>query len=101
MVTGHPAFSWQPVTQAGHVLWVGRTMLEEIDYPMPDPSDALMVDIHLRPGNSGSPVYRADGAVIGVVDKRDPLRPSYSIAVAIHCAIELAQRNGVEWHRAD
>jgi S1-C subfamily serine protease len=101
MVTGHPAFSWQPVTQAGHVLWVGRTRLEEIDDPMPDPSDALMVDIHLRPGNSGSPVYRADGAVIGVIDKRDRLRPSCSIAVAIHYAIELARRTGVVWHRAD
>ena len=34
-----------------------------------------MVDIHLPPGNSGSPVYRPDGGVIAVVDKRDSLVP--------------------------
>ena len=65
----------------------------------PTASDALVVDIHLRPGNSGSPVYRPDGGVIGVVDKRDPLRPSYSVAVAIHYAIELAERSGVTMAR--
>jgi serine protease Do len=101
MVTGFPAFSWQPVTQAGHVTAVGRTRLEEIDDPLPNPSDALVVDIHLRPGNSGSPVYRPDGGVIGVVDKRDSLRPAYSIAVAIHYAIELAQRYGAPWRGVD
>ena len=100
-VTGHPAFSWQPVTQTGHVTWRGRTHLEEIDDPLPNPSDALIVDIHLRPGNSGSPVYLPGGGVIAVVDKRDPLRPAYSVAVAIHYAIELAERYGVRWHAAD
>ena len=100
-VSGYPAFSWQPVTQAGHVTAVGRTRLEEIDDPLPNPSDALVVDIHLRPGNSGSPVYRPDGGVIGVVDKRDSLRPAYSIAVAIHYAIELAQRYGAPWRGVD
>lgn len=97
-VSGYPTFSWQPVTQAGRVTWTGRTALEEIDDPLPKPSDALGVDIHLRPGNSGSPVYRPDGGVIGVADKRDPLRPSYSVAVAIHYAIELAERCGARWH---
>ena len=38
MVTGHPAFSWQPVTQAGHVLWTGRMGLEEMDEPPPTPA---------------------------------------------------------------
>jgi S1-C subfamily serine protease len=100
-VTGYPAFSWQPVTQPGLVTAVGRTALEEIDDPLPVPSDALVVDIHLRPGNSGSPIYRPDGGVIAVVDKRDPLRPAYSVGVAIHYAIELAERNGVRWHGVD
>jgi serine protease Do len=99
-VSGYPAFSWQPLTQAGHVAWRGRTRLEETDLN-PSASDALMVDIHLRPGNSGSPVYRPGGGVIAVVDKRDPLRPAYSVAVAIHYAIELAVRNGVRWHGVD
>jgi S1-C subfamily serine protease len=100
-VSGYPAFSWQPVTQAGHVLWTGRTGLGEADAPSPPPSDAVGIDIHLRPGNSGSPVYRPGGGVIAVVDRRDPLRPSYSVAVAIHYAIELAERQGVRWHGAD
>ena len=64
-------------------------------------SDALMVDIHLRPGNSGSPVYRPGGGVIGVIDKRDSLRPAYSIAVAIHYVIELAERYRAPWHEVD
>jgi serine protease Do len=100
-VSGYPAFSWQPVTQAGHVTWRGRTRLEEIDCPLPDASDALGVDIHLRPGNSGGPVYRPDGGVIAVVDKRNPVQPTHSVAVAIHHAIELADRHGARWHAAE
>ncbi|MFZ0963581.1 MAG: serine protease [Terriglobia bacterium] len=100
-VTGYPAASWQPVTQAGNVIWLGKTPLEETKTHPNPASDALGVGIHLRPGNSGSPVYRPDGLVIGVVDKRDPQRPEYSVAVAIHYAIELAERLGVRWHGAD
>jgi serine protease Do len=99
-VSGYPVFSWQPVTQAGQVAWRGRTRLEETDVNS-SASDALMVDIHLRPGNSGSPVYRQDGGVVAVADKRDSLRPAYSVAVSIHYAIELAERHGVRWHGAD
>lgn len=100
-VSGHPAFAWQPVSQAGHVVWIGGTRLAESANSLAEPSDAVMVDIHLRPGNSGSPVYRAGGGVVAVIDKRDSLRPSYSIAVAIHYAIELAEHNGVRWHGLD
>ena len=96
-VSGYPALSWQPVTQTGRVAWTGRTGLAETDAPAPRPSDALMMDIRLRPGNSGSPVYLPNGGVIGVVDKRDSLRVDYSIAVAIHYAIELANRYGAHW----
>ena len=99
-VTGFPAFSWQTDTQAGGVTWRGKTQIAEYDVN-PFPSDAFMVNIHLRPGNSGSPVYRPGGGVIAVVVKRDTLRPDYSIAVAIHYAIELANRHGVRWHGAD
>jgi serine protease DegQ len=100
-VTGYPALSWQPITQTGRVVWLGRTRLEGLGDPLPGPSDALMVDIRLRPGNSGSPVYLPNGGVIAIVDKRDSLRPEYSIAVAIHCAIELAERYGARWRQAD
>jgi serine protease Do len=99
-VSGYPAFSWQPVTQTGHLTWRGKTRLEDIDANS-SASDALMLDIHLRPGNSGSPVYRPGGSVIGVIDKRDSLRPGYSIAVAIHYAIELAQRYRAPWYGVD
>jgi S1-C subfamily serine protease len=98
VVTGHPAFSWQPVTQTGQVFWSGRARLDETDNPPSGPTDALEIDIHLRPGNSGSPVYRPNGGVVAVVDKRDTLRPSYSVAVAIHYAIDLAERHKVRWH---
>jgi len=100
-VTGYPALSWQPITQTGRLVWLGRTRLEGIGDPQPSPSDALMVDIRLRPGNSGSPVYLPNGGVIAIVDKRDSLRPEYSIAVSIHYAIELAERYGARWRRAD
>lgn|ERR1035437_6809936 len=99
-VSGYPAFSWQPVMQSGQVTWRGKTRLEDTDANS-SASDALMMDIHLRPGNSGSPVYRPGGGVIGVVDKRDSLRPTYSIAVAIHYVIELAQRYGAPWQSVD
>jgi serine protease Do len=100
-VTGYPALSWQPVTQTGHAIWIGAIRLEDTGNNSHPASAALIVDIHLRPGSSGSPVYRADGGVIGVVDKRDSLRPSYSDAVAIRYAIELAERHGVRWHGVD
>ena len=101
LVSGHPAFSWQAVTQGGHVIWIGRTRLEETDDPLPRPSDAVEIDIHLRAGSSGSPVYRLGGGVIAVVDKRNALRPENSIAVAIHYAIELAEHHSVRWHAAE
>ena len=100
-VTGYPAFSWQPVTQAGHVTSSGITRLEEIDGPLTNLSDALEIDIHLQPGNSGSPVYRPGGGVIAVIDKRNALRPDHSVAVAIHYAIELAERHHARWHGVD
>jgi len=100
-VTGYPASAWQAITQEGHVAWSGQTRLDAVDFPLRAASDALMVDIHLHPGNSGSPVYRPGGGVIAVVEKRDTLRPAYSIAVAIHYAIELADRNAAPWHKPE
>ncbi len=95
-VSGYPAFSWQPVIQSGQVTWRGKTQMNETNANS-NASDALMVDIDLRPGSSGSPVYLWDGGVVGIIDKRDSLRPAYSIAIAIHYAIELAQRYGAPW----
>jgi serine protease Do len=100
MVSGHPSFSWLPVTQSGAIVWLGRTQLEETDVNAMF-SDAVEIDVHLRPGNSGSPVYRTGGGVIAVVDKRNKLRPAYSFAVAIHYAIELAEHHRVQWYAAE
>jgi len=100
-VSGYPAFSWQPLTQAGHITWCGKSRLEEIADPLASASDVVEIDVRLRPGNSGSPVYLPSGGVIAVIDKRDTLRPDHSIAVAVHYAIELADRHQARWHGAD
>jgi S1-C subfamily serine protease len=94
-VSGHPEFSWQPVTQAGHVVRRRRVYLAGENEAS---SDAVEIDLRLRLGNSGSPVYRPGGGVIAVVDQRDALQPAHSVAVAIHYAIELADRLGVKWY---
>lgn len=99
-VSGHPSSAWQAITQTGQVIWTGKTRLEEINDPRTDVSDAVEIDIHLQPGSSGSPVYSTAG-VIAVVDKRDVIRPDYSLAVAIHYVIELAERNHVTWYAAN
>ena len=98
LVSGHPEFSWQPVTQAGRVVRRGQAYLAGEDAA---PSDVLELDIPLRPGNSGSPVYRQGGGVIAIVDQKDSLRPSHAVAVSIRYAIALAKRCGVKWHADD
>lgn len=98
-VTGHPGSAWQLVTQSGQVIWTGQTRLEEINDPRTNLSDSVEINVNLKPGSSGSPVYSSRG-VMAVVDKRDPVRPDYSIAVAIHYVIELAERNHAPWHAA-
>jgi serine protease Do len=102
IVSGYPGLAWQPVTQMGKVLWTGKTSLEERNAsPTAIGSDALILDILLQKGNSGSPVYRLGGGVIAVVDEKYSLRPDYSVAVAVHYAIELAERYGAHWHAAE
>jgi S1-C subfamily serine protease len=98
VVSGHPEFSWQPVTQAGRVVRRGQAHLAGEDAA---PSDTLELDIPLRPGNSGSPVYRQGGGVVAIVDQKDSLRPSHSVAVSIRYAIALAEHYGVQWHGVD
>lgn len=98
-ITGYPESSWLPVTQSGQVVWFGRAPLAVYVRDAAASSDAFTLDIHLRPGNSGSPVYRPGGGIIGVVDERHPLRPDYSVAVAVRYVIDLAQHNGARWHR--
>lgn len=95
-VTGHPFLAWRPQTQYGHVIQVERLPLWETS---PERSEVLVMDVALEKGTSGSPVYRlADGAVVGIVEQKDALRPPWSVAVSIRYAIELLDRKGIAWH---
>ncbi len=95
-VTGHPAFAWQAVTEPGHVLSHKKLLLSGRNAP---PSEVLILDLRLRRGNSGSPVYLdPGGGVVGVVVAEDPQNSAQSVAVRIRYAIELLDRLGVTWH---
>jgi hypothetical protein len=97
-VTGHPLFAWDPVTQAGQVTRRGSLRLSDSSAEF---TEVLVVNVPLRPGNSGSPVYLAAGAgVVGIVEGQDRLRPSDTIAVPVRYALELLGRYGVKWHEA-
>jgi serine protease Do len=98
VVIGHPVFAWQPITQAGKVVRRATMGLSDRNTTK---SDVLILDISLRPGNSGSPVYDAGGhGVVGVVVSQDPSLPSHTVAVTIRDAIDLLDRYGVNWHAA-
>jgi len=94
-VTGHPRFIWNPVTQAGNLLRRERLLLDERSK---SPTEVIIVNIPLKPGNSGSPVYLEAGGVVGIVESRNPSRPSETRAVPARYAIELLNRNRVRWH---
>ncbi len=94
--TGHPAFAWNPVTQSGKIIRYGSLRLSE---ESSETSEVIVLDIELKAGNSGSPVYLFPaGAVIAVVERRNAWRISETVAVPIRYAIELMDRHGVRWH---
>ena len=98
LVTGYPLFAWEPVTQSGKL--IGRASARLSDSSA-EPSDLLVLDVPLRPGNSGSPVYLTGTArVVGIIEGREPRNPSHTIAVPIRYAVELLNRYAVEWHGA-
>jgi S1-C subfamily serine protease len=95
-VRGHPSLAWQARIQEGHVTLVERLPLSETSAEL---SQVLVLDIALEKGASGSPVYRlADGAVVGVVEQRDALRPDWTVAASIDDAIDLLERYQIRWH---
>jgi S1-C subfamily serine protease len=96
-VTGHPAFAWHPTTLHSKV--IRRTTLALSDRSA-EKSDAFVLDIPLKRGASGSPVYVESGGVVGVVERQNPSRPWETVAVPIRYAIELLNRQGVRWHPA-
>ena len=95
IVSGYPGFAWMPVTQSGKLVWRGNRKLSE---KSEESSEVLILDIHLRPGNSGSPVYLSTGDIVGVVVEGDLSEASHSIAVPIRYAIELMKSHGLRWH---
>ena len=101
LVTGHPVFAWRPVTQAGKVI---RRMVVQPSQGAGLPAgaestQAFVIDITLREGHSGSPVYLPQGAgVIGIVIGQETADPTHSVAVSIRYAIELLDRYQVKWY---
>lgn len=98
VVSGHPAFAWQPVVQAGKVIRPGSQRLAERN---PEPTEVLELDIPLLPGSSGSPVCRSEGqGVIGIVVSKNPSQPTHTLAVSVRYAIALLNSHGVKWYPA-
>ena len=97
-VTGHPAFVWVALTQSGHV--IGRKSLPLLERNA-EPTDMILMDIPLKRGNSGSPVYlEAGGGVVGVVERQDTSDITNTLAIPIRYAIDLLNRLAVKWHAA-
>lgn len=94
-VTGHSAFAWQATTQKGTIL---RQTLLPLSDTSAEKSEVMILDIPLQRGASGSPVYLDSGAVVGVVTRQNPSRPSETVAVPVGYAIELLKRKGLRWH---
>jgi len=95
-VRGHPSLAWQPRIQEGHVTLVEKLPLSETSAEL---CQVLVLDIALEKGASGSPVYLlADGAVVGIVEQRDVLRPDWTVAASIGYAIDLLDRYHIRWH---
>ena len=95
-VTGHPAFTWVALTQSGRILARKSLLLFNQNA---EPTEMLMMDIPLKRGNSGSPVYlESNGGVVGVVERQDTSDKANTLAVPIRYAVDLLNRFGVKWH---
>ena len=94
-VTGHPEFAWQPQTQFGHIVRLDNYRLRQNGT---ETTKVLVMDIPLRPGNSGSPVYLESGGVVGVVVQTDRKRQDHSVAISTGHIVEMLDRYGVKWH---
>jgi hypothetical protein len=93
-VTGHPHFAWNPVTESGKVVRRARLRLTETNAEL---TEVLILDVALRPGNSGSPVYRSgETGVVGIVERQERFRPEYTVAVPTRYAIDLLNRYRVK-----
>lgn len=97
-VTGHPVSAWDALTQSGKI--IGRKTLPLFERG-DEPGEMIVVDIPLKHGSSGSPVYlESGGAVVGVVERQNTWDTFQTLAVPIRYATELLNRLGVQWHAA-
>jgi len=95
-VAGYPLFAWNAITQSGKV---SRRANQRLSKSSPESSEVLVLNISLRPGNSGSPVYLdSGGGVVGVVEGRES--SSETLAVPVRYAVELLNHLKVEWRAA-
>ncbi len=91
-VIGYPGSSWHAVTATGHLVSRNQLILFE---KIAEQSDVIAIDISLQKGASGSPVLDEAGAVVGLVDERDPWNPAWTIAVTAKYAVKLLDRLGI------
>ncbi len=96
-VAGYPLFAWNAITQSGKV---SRRGSQRLSKSSPESTEVLVLDISLRPGNSGSPVYLdSGGGVVGIVEGRE--RGSETLAVPVRYAVELLNHLKVEWRAGE
>jgi S1-C subfamily serine protease len=94
-VAGHPNFEWNARIQTGRIVRHTKFALSDSSSQI---SEVLIVDVALRKGTSGSPVYLASGGgVVGIAERKDVLHPSHAVAVPVRYAIELLDLAGVRW----
>jgi S1-C subfamily serine protease len=91
-VTGHPTFLWRSKTFQGRV--IARQSLA-LNGKNNRQTGVLILDIPLKRGTSGSPVYLESGEVIGIVERQGAINRLQTIAVEISEAIEFMARQGI------
>ncbi len=93
LVAGHSGQAWKTLAFSGEILSgqqtsaVGRSA-----------NDALILNIPLRTGASGSPVFdAATGGVVGIIESRESLIPPRAVAIPIRAAIEFLDQHHIRW----
>jgi S1-C subfamily serine protease len=88
-VTGHTGRTWQAVTVSGRVAARKPMILLGSNA---ESTEVLVLDIPLKRGASGSPVYLEGNRVVGVVTETDPQNPGRTVAVSSRYAVRLLDR---------
>jgi S1-C subfamily serine protease len=86
-VTGHPSFRWEAKTYSGRVVALRSMALNGSRSPH---AEVLVLDIPLRRGASGSPVYIDSGEVIGIIERQGTDRLE-TVAVRSSEAVKLLE----------